>query len=677
LRAFQKILFLLLCFFAFSCKKSVTDNPEAQGNVEKYLQFGENDGLNDTLRLRYLDSAYTLFSDYKNDSLTRLYYRKVAVGYFGLNKYHKSLKAGKEVYELGRKARDTVSMAKGLYYSALSYYQQASNDSAFAYYQAAQKLYEHLDDPHSLGEIILYKAYIYYSIGEFVFCDSEAFKALKLFDKKYVYEIYDCYNLIGLALDGQDNNTEAIKYYGMALDQVSNFSQAGYEASINSSKAVCYNNLGLVYIKMGEYVKAIQMFKDALNYVGPKSHDAILYAKLLNNLAYAHFKSGNNRNLPALFFNALKIRDSLNDKLGIVTSNFNIGEYYLARRDTARAINYINKSYRVAKEIKSHFDISSSLKLLSDIDIKHSSYYADRYVTVTDSLGKISRKNRDKFARIAYETERLEDEKAELVKKNSYIVGISVVLLLFIAAIFMIYYLNSRNKELMLLQEQQKANEEIYQLMFEQQGKIDSARDEEKNRIAMELHDGILNNIYAVRLNLEFSNRKTDDETVMLRKGYIKELQLVEGEIRAVSHNLSRNTIFNQNNDFATIMGFMITSQKNAFDTQFEAYIDNDIDWEAVPGILKINIYRIIQEALQNVNKYSHAKHVSVEVSYEVNGITITITDDGVGFDTQAAFKGIGMKNLKQRTQVINGNLNITSSPGQGVVITVFVPLRV
>ncbi|KOS07557.1 hypothetical protein AM493_17045 [Flavobacterium akiainvivens] len=661
---------------AVSCKKTASQDIDAQNEVEALLKQGENHALSNKFRTKYLDSAYTILSDYKNDSVTRLYYRRAAVAYFGLSKYNASLKTGKTIYSLGKKAGDTVSMAKGLYFSALSHYQKNNNDTAFAYYQAAEKLYEKLDDKITLGEIILYKAYIYYHMGEFVYCESEGTKALKLFDDNYPFEKYDCNNLIALALDGQDNGAEAIKYYERALEQIDNLGKVGYtEVFRNTSKALCYNNMGLVYRKSGQYDKAIQMFNDALRYLRSKDEDPLLYAKILNNLAYVNFKAGNNKNLPMLFFNALAIRDSLNNLEGVVNSTYNLGEYYLGQKDTVKAVTYVTRAYQKAKQIKSHYDIRNSLKLLSDIDKKRSVYYADRYVTVTDSLAEITLKNREKFARVAYETDRLQDENLELTRKNTYIIGAALVVVLFGVAIFIIFYLNSRNKELVLLQEQQKANEEIYQLMFEQQGNIDSARAEEKNRIAMELHDGILNNIYAVRLNLEFSNRKTDDETIVLRKGYIKELQQVEGEIRAVSHNLSRNTIFNQNTDFAGVLSYLVTSQKNNFDTRFKPYLDKDINWNAAPGTLKINLYRIIQEALQNINKYSQADNATVEIIQEGNVLILTITDDGVGFDASVASSGIGMKNLRQRSVTIGATINVVSVPDEGTTITLKVPV--
>ena len=660
-----------------SCKKSVTPTPANGRIVESYLSKAENPELGAADREKYFDSAYASFSTYKNDSVTRLYYRRTAIGYYGIYQYAKSIKTGKEVYSLAEKVNDTVSMAKGLYFAAVSYYAQEDNDNAFTYYKAAEKLFERLDDRKTLGEIVLYKAYIYHNVGEYMLCETEAFKALRLLENGDPIHIYSCYNLIATALEGLNNYEEAIKYYTIASEYIDVLKDKGFdEKFVIGSKALSYNNIGVVYLSMRQHKEAEKMFVKGLNFKNLKTDSPLTYARLVNNLGYSKFMANDYSNLPELYYEALHVRDSADNKSGIITSNYSIGEYYLALKDTVKAIDYIQKSYKDAAETKSHSDELKGLRVLSEIDRKNSLFYSERYMQVNDSMQANTRKIKDRFARIAYETDKLQVEKEELVKRNSFIIGISVVVLLFAAAIFIIYFLNSRNKELMMLQEQQKANEEIYQLMFEQQNKIDAARDGEKNRIAMELHDGILNNIYAVRLNLEFSNRKTDDEAIALRKGYIKELQQVEGEIRAVSHNLSRNTVFNQNSDFASVLGYMITSQKNMFETQFEAYIDAGIDWDALQGTIKINIYRIIQEALQNINKYSKAGRASVEINMEGNKLAIVVTDDGIGFDPQKASAGIGIKNLRQRAADIGATIDISSEPGKGSVIAVLVPVK-
>ena len=667
-------IFLFLAaivLLGISCERS-SKQTISKNTLEKLFEKGENTSLDDTIRAKYLDSVYVQLGDNRNDSLTRLLYRRTALAYYTMSRYDKSIKINKKVFKLAAAADDSLTMAKSVYLLGMSYYERSNIDSAFTAYQTAEKIYTALDSP-DLGGVVLYKAYVYYDIGEYEMCESEAFKALRLLQKQNLNtEIYNCYNLIATALDGQDNSVEAMKYFKFALDQLSTFKQEGYtDDVIDVYTATCYNNMGLVYEKMGLLNDAVKIYDKALSYSNIRSSNPNFYAKLLNNLGHAKFKQGDRSDSPLMFFKSLRIRDSLNNIAGKVASRINIGEYYAATGDTSKSIEYLKLAYRDATRIKSSTDMLTSLKKLADIDRINSGTYSDKYIHITDSLKKIAKLNHNKFARIEYETDRLRDEKDELARKNSFIIGVSVIVLLFVAAIFIIYYLNSRNKELLHIQEQQKANEEIYQLMFEQQGKIDSARSEEKNRIAMELHDGILNNIYAVRLNLEFSNRKTDEKAIETRKGFIKELQNVEAEIRAVSHDLSRSIAFNQDKNFENILGFMITSQKNKFDTVFQADLDSEINWQDMPNTHKVNIYRIIQEALQNVNKYSEARHANVSIKKEEDNMVITVTDDGVGFDTNATAEGIGLKNLKKRSEALDGKIEIESRIGFGSTIKV------
>ncbi|AXG73046.1 hypothetical protein DVK85_01865 [Flavobacterium arcticum] len=644
----------------------------------EYLDKSDDAILGSDERQKYVDSAYSkLQSSNLNDSVARYLYTRTIAAYYNLDLYDKSLSVSKDVLRMATEANDTLGMANTMYRIGYTYYTKANNDTAFYYYDQAEKLYLNLNEPGTLGEIILYKAYIYYSIGEYLLCEVEAVKALELLkkDNKTVH-IYNCHNLIAAALEEQSDTEEALRYYNDALKYLDNFKNEGYsDASIELYKASCYNNMGGVYVEEKNYKKAISIYNDALKINDLKNRTTSLYAKLLNNLAYAKFKAGDDFMLPELFYESLHIRDSINNQSGIVASNIHLGEYFASKQDTVQALKYLNAAYSTAKDIKSHFDILNSLKLLAELDKDQSLYYSNRYITVNDSLQTKARANREKYARIEYETNKLQDEKEALVKKNSFIIGVSAIVLLFVAAIFIIYYLNSKNKELLLVQEQQKANEEVYHLMNEQQTKIDIARKDEKNRIAMELHDGILNNIYAVRLNLEFINKKSDDESILKRKEFIKELQTVETEIRAVSHDLNKNAMLQQEKSFESILEYMISSQKNSFNTIFEPEIARNIDWDSLSNILKVNIYRVIQEALQNINKYSKADYAKVTVNKDRDNIVIIVTDNGVGFDTQSTKGGIGLKNLNKRALALNGNIEITSQPGDGSIIKVTFPI--
>lgn len=663
---------VLCCFFLFSCSRK----KDAEVSTNKLIELAENKELDSQTRTVYLDSAVSQFSRQKNDSVLRYSLRRLAVGYFDIGNYDKSIEVSNEVLRLATEAGDSLSMGKANYFAGLSYYQEGTVDKALRRFRDAEKILRPLNN-RDLGSLLLYKAYVFHDVGEYVLCESEASMALAVLEKHNDnYQVFQCQVVIALALNEQDNTEEAISYYQDALRQIEKLKADGYAAEfIESLKISCYSNIGLVYAKQQDYDKAIEQYNIALkSEVVRENH--FWKSKILNNIALAKFRKGEEKGVKKMFFEALKLSDSLDNKQEIVASNLNIGIFYAAHKDSSSAIVYLRKAYSVAKAINSNSEKLNALKELISVDRANSPDYSREYIKLNDSLEKVALQNRNKFARIEYETDQLRDEKDALAKKNSFIIGISVLVLLFVAAIFIIYYLNSRNKELLHMQEQQKANEEIYQLMFEQQNRIESARSEEKNRIAMELHDGILNNIYAVRLNLEFSNRKTDEESVIKRKSFIKELQGVEAEIRSVSHDLSRSGQFVQGKDFAAMLEFMVTTQKNNFNTEFDITIGNDIDWDTIPNTYKVNIYRIIQEALQNVNKYSEASHAHVNVSVEGRQLVVTIHDNGVGFDAKKAAGGIGLKNLRKRSEALNGLLEIDSEQGRGSLVKVQFALR-
>jgi signal transduction histidine kinase len=94
-------------------------------------------------------------------------------------------------------------------------------------------------------------------------------------------------------------------------------------------------------------------------------------------------------------------------------------------------------------------------------------------------------------------------------------------------------------------------------------------------------------------------------------------------------------------------------------------------------------LFRIIQEAIINISKHARAKNVTVSLLYEASAVRVNITDDGVGFDVQTVFReadmgtnaGYGLIGLKERVSLLEGTVDIVSSPGKGTEITIILPL--
>lgn len=210
--------------------------------------------------------------------------------------------------------------------------------------------------------------------------------------------------------------------------------------------------------------------------------------------------------------------------------------------------------------------------------------------------------------------------------------------------------------------------------MIDQQDKIEEGRKREKERISLELHDGILGRLFGTRLSLGSLNAKDDAGSKKIREQYINELQSIEEEVRNISHELGLDN-FDKTTSYSTMITNLLEEQSKITNFKYQIEDDDRIVWTDIPGHIKINIYRIIQESVQNINKYAKAKNVILDFKKNDNHIILTIKDDGVGFNQEKRSSGIGLKNMKSRVTLLHGQFTINSVPGKGTSISVDVPM--
>ena len=226
------------------------------------------------------------------------------------------------------------------------------------------------------------------------------------------------------------------------------------------------NNLSLVYQKQGKYDEAISVLDEALENKELDSLNRNLYAKLFDNRAYNRFLKGDTTGVRQDFEYAKQIREELENDAGRAISHLHLARWELKKGDTLNAYNQSKRAYALAVDKGFNRDILESLQLLSKTDPDHSSQYMDEYIALNDKLVAEERNVRDKFARVQYETEGYIAENRDLQKKNVWIIMISALILSAGLFFFVIFRQRSRNKRLQLENEQQEANEEIYNLML-------------------------------------------------------------------------------------------------------------------------------------------------------------------------------------------------------------------
>ncbi len=383
-------------------------------------------------------------------------------------------------------------------------------------------------------------------------------------------------------------------------------------------------------------------------------------------------KSGNLYGVEKLLKTALDIsRRNSNEASQIYKLSY-LGEYYSIVKDTAKSISYLKQSLRLSEKFQSSDNIKLNLKLLSKIDYKNDSFYTKRYIAISDSLTKVQRNNRNKYARIEYETSIVEDENKSLSTRNLYLIIGSFMIVLVSGGILINRYVENKKKEVVYQKQLQKAEEEIFELLKDYQIKLNTIKFKEQNRIAMELHDNVLNKLYGTRLQLGILNNSDTLEAKEKRLSYVDLLQEIELEIRNISHDLHTDDI-EVHLDYIDLLNDLI-QEKNEFAlTHFSFSDTSKLNWNKIDGLVKITIFRIVQEALLNVIKYAEATTCEISLNKtKKNKLQLLIEDNGKGFKNNTKENdGIGLKNIKKRARLVHAELSITSNLGKGTKIEI------
>lgn len=629
--------------------------------------------LSEEQKIKALDKGFIFVNNLKNTKRNRDTLFSLMYGYYNLKEWSKFNNASKILYKNSIESKDSINLAKNFRYKASYYKRIEVYDSSFYYYLKSEKLFLKLNDQLNYANILMNKGIVQFYVSDYLGAELSLSKAYYIFKESNEKEkLYGTLNQLGLVCNELKEYDKAAEYHTKAIQVVREFNLQSDE----HQEAVCYNNLGYLYIKQKEFLKAIPNFETALKDKTVKDDDPISYAYLIDNLAYCRLQTNNYKDLPNLFFEALEIRKKLKSDTEIIGSYIHLSEYFQKRGDNKSAIDYSNKAIFLARESKIPINIILALKQASIVDKKNAVKYSENYIRISDSLQVIERNSKDRFARLQLETEEIKKENVFLEAKNRDILNYFIGTMAIAGLLFFMRAQRAKSRELILKQAQQKANEDIYKLIISQQGKLDEGRIMEKTRIAKELHDGVLGRMFGLRLNLDGLNHRTDDEAVAERIRCLEELKIIEQDLREISHELSREKYVLINN-FVAIVNNLLEEQTKINTAVLSATIGEDIDWELLSNTTKINLYRILQESLQNINKYAQAKTIKVDLRKDKKGnLVLNIVDDGVGFETDKNSKGIGLKNIVTRTHESEGIIDIKSSKNKGTQIKVTVPLE-
>ncbi len=251
-----------------------------------------------------------------------------------------------------------------------------------------------------------------------------------------------------------------------------------------------------------------------------------------------------------------------------------------------------------------------------------------------------------------------------LTKKNFLIYAIAAVLAITVLSGFLFFQTRKKNQRLKLQAIEMEQKKKLTNAVMK-------AEEDERKRIAADLHDSVAQKMVVAKINLEALGN-----TVLLeskQKEIFNNINILlkesTTEVRSLSHSMMPQA-FERAGLVNSIKDFLDKIHHKNLKINFNA----DGDFSHMKENKAIMIYRIMQECVQNVLKHSNATRLDVSMIAADNETDIIIEDNGCGFNIEELNIGNGLKNIKSRIEFLNGRLEINSTPGKGTIIALYVP---
>ena len=671
----KKLLFLIGSILALNCDQKVDyEMVTEDSRLPKAVQIArDSTQLSTEERKQFLIQGLDELNRSKTDSTYLDNLSRVSLISLRLKDSVLFKKTNAMVHAAALKAENYKVLGESQWDIAAYHRNKGALDSAYFYYRRALKYFEGMPVDASSQSL---KARMLNSMGlmeedfkAFLGAESNITRAIRIYDDLNDYRrLHSSYNMLGVISNGKKQYDKALEYYNTArvyIDKVDN----------QKSRWLNQNNIAHIVLRKKDYSEALELYERLLNDPELISEYPRVYGKALISSTYAKFKMGEQGEiLNQGYQEALKVYKEIDDLDDIARAHHFIAELLTAQNRPAEAVAEAKIALELAKETHKNERQLEVLRLLTELDAKNAVAYSNDYYALSEQIKEEERTKRDKFARIRLETDQVIEQNTVLTRQKQIWIGVVVGLTLLGIAIFMIISQRIRNNKLKFEQSQQESNQEIYNLMLGQQGKFEEGKKLEQKRISEELHDGILGEMLGIRLVLGGLNERTDEQSQGQRAELIEKLRGVEEEIRTISHELSHAS-YQKIHNFIVSVEDMIRNIEASSGIACSFTYDDHLDWDDLQGDIKINAYRIVQESLQNCVKHAQCENALVDFDCDKQKLTLTISDDGVGFDTGKGKKGIGLRNIVSRVKKINGTLQIESKKNKGTTVTVSLPV--
>lgn len=436
------------------------------------------------------------------------------------------------------------------------------------------------------------------------------------------------------------------------------------------------NESGVVFEYREDFAEALNRYRRSME-LAVKRGDSLSVSYSLSNIAGVYVIQQNYKAAEYNLLRALNIRKELKDSFAIALTYSDLGVTMNSMGDYSKAIQYLNQSNQMAEKLKYPELQSNNYNELSAVarkqgDFQHAYQYFLKRSALRDSLFALEKTKQIEELNTRYETAKrekeIQDQKNRIRFQNFLIAGITALTLLSGLLIISRIRRNKLRQEAALKTALMQQQDQAIKAVME-------AEENERERIARDLHDGVGQMMSAAKMNLsafESAAAFSDEEQ---KKAFEKIINLVDDscrEVRTVSHIMMPNALL-KNNLADAIREFV--SKLNTRTLNVDVYTEG-LDQRLDSGV-ETMLYRVVQECVNNTIKHAAATNLDISLIRDKDGISGTIEDNGKGFDAQdpGIRNGIGIRNITSRIDYLKGSIDIDSAPGRGTLIALHVPL--
>ena len=424
--------------------------------------------------------------------------------------------------------------------------------------------------------------------------------------------------------------------------------------------AYVHMNLSQMLVKEKRYAEAVVSLKKTLRLLKELQFQSDI-AIVLNDLGLSESKLGNTQEAIDYFEQALKIGEAQSLLQYNAEIYKNLSQLYQDQGAYKQALENYDKGVKLTTTQNS----LDKEKYVAKLQERYETQLKETRIKLLENEQKLSEAELQKTALKL---------KRQRIVRNAFIAGFVLVLITLIL-LRLFYIQRLRVQKELSSQQEENARQRINQMIKDHKLSVieryQEGQEEERSRLAREIHDGIGSDLAGIKIALEHYLEGAAEQPKAKR--LLEAISNACMDVRGLSHQLhplpfSKIGFSSFLNDFIEQI-----TQKTELTIQTFFFPEEEID--ELPDALLADAYRIVQELINNILKHAEATRAEVQLTKHQDHLNIVINDNGKGFQ-KTKKQGIGLRNIRERLQKVNGSLDIDSGSGSGTSITLDIPLN-